>query len=295
MVVLFGMLCSCSPQSADKLFIITDIEADVDDAVALCLALSDPSVQIVGVACTSSEVENSLQTARHLLSLLHSESVPVGSGYRFIDSILVHTHGQSNILLIAQATSLNEALRYNPSLITKISRIYFQGQAQIDEKGIMMPDPQAFNVREDMLACYSLFEFQGQIPFTLVGKYAAYPLALSREDFDGFASSGHPAGVLLRDMAVETNARFSQDHPELYHKIYPDTNILSQPYDAVALLSLLEPDSFSPVILDNHLLIGMIDGESNIIPSKYDILKGRLRTIFLSLPPEKLLTTNNNL
>lgn len=276
------MLQACGPR---HVLVVTDIGTDVDDAEAICLAAGEPSVNIIGIACTASEHEKRAEKAKHLLSLLGRDDIPVGSDAAFIDSAICRTRGKSEVLLIAQATSLSEALMSKPSLSRKIRRIYFQGQASADSSGRLVPNIQAFNVSEDVAAAESLFAFQDRISFTVVGKYAAYPLALTRQIFDGYASSGNPAGALLKQMAVESIENFAKNNPERYRKVYKDTNYISNPYDAVAFLAMVEPECFMPEIIGKNVLIGVSEGASGINSSKCNILQYRLKTIFLPLRP----------
>lgn len=305
---LCGLTSACHFGASGDVLVITDIGIDVDDAEAICLLAGEPGFRISGVACTGAGQKVRLQKAKYLLSLLGREDVPVGRGPFFIDSVIRSTRGKCDILLIAQATSLSAALENNPGIVRKIGRIYFQGQAVADSNGRLLPNPEAYNVSEDIAAAESLFAVQDKVPFTVVGKYAAYSLPVSRETFDGYENSGHPAGAWLKKTALESISDFSKNAPEKFRKVYnipEDVSVedglaslenISNPYDAVTVLSMTMPECFEPIKIHHHSLIGVTEGKTEIISSKCNILQCRIRTLFLSLRPEKnSLTTNNNL
>lgn len=307
-VGFLGQACQRGCESPKNVLVVTDIGTDVDDSEALCLLVKDSTRNIIGVACTASHPEERVKKAEELLGLLGRADIKVGEGSAFIDSLLNSVRGRSDILLIAQATALSEALTNRPSLVKKIGRIYFQGQATVDSSLRLHPDPHAFNVSEDLGAAESLFALQGAIPFTVVGKYAAYPLALSRKVFDDYESSGNPAGALLKRTALESISSFAERSPEVFRKIYnvPDElptgeavaslKNISNPYDAVTVLSMMVPECFDPIVIGENTLIGTSEGVSGIFSSKCNILQYRLQTLFLPLRPEKnSLTININL
>ncbi len=302
LLVAFCMVTQCRSKSVRDILIITDIGTDVDDALAICLAIEDPQLNISGIACTGDDVDSKIQIARTLVSQLGHTDIPIGSGASFVDSVLSHGNGQCDILLISQATLLSEAIEANYDLVKMIDRIYFQGLATIDSTDgcKLMPDPAAYNVSEDIYAAQNLFNLQDMIPFTIVGKYSAYPLALSRQVFESYALSGEPAGVSINQMAIECIERFAESNPDRFRQVYNISDEVSTkealdtlekiscPYDAVAVLAMTDPDCFTPITYGKHLLIGVLKYDSGIISSKCKFLQERLESLFLSLHAKKI-------
>lgn len=284
--------CQESPLRTTPVLIVTDIGTDVDDAEALCLAARITrlpgrctNLEITGIACTAKDAPQRTQTARALMERLACNA-PVGYGPAFIDSVLSARRQKTVVLLIAQATDLSAALAKRPELKKKIARLYFQGQALEAAAATheaaaphatprLAPNPEAFNVSEDLVACQALFALQDEIPFVLVGKHAVYPLALSRTLLEQYRDSGHPAGAYLYGAALQSLRQFALNQPQRFRQIYhvPDTchvndsaavdrllnrlPTLTNPYDAVTVLALTHPQYFDPELRGPHRLIGM--------------------------------------
>lgn len=299
--LLAFLLCtSCAghaPKDDLSVLVITDVGTDVDDAEALTLAFSTPNLHMAGVACTADNRAHRLQILRTLASLVAEgmeqereperaravREVPCGEGTSFIDSVLSASKKPLTVVLLAQATHLAEALQHKPSLAQKIDRVYFQGQAFCDSlSGQLRPNQQAFNVSEDSTAAAYLFGLQDRIPFVLVGKYAVYPLALTRETVEAYNNSGKPVGKYLYLAAHQSLYTFAHTNPQTFAKVYhiaEDTDLstpqaiddvlstvptLTNPYDAVALMALLYPQYFDMQHFGIHLLVGQTSAHSGL-------------------------------
>ena len=111
-----------------------------------------------------------------------------------------------------------------------IGKVLVQGQA-IEKPEGLLPDKQAFNLRQDMDAANFCFEYlQKQVPFSLLGKFAAYKVSLYRKDFamfDKIVASGRPAAALSFEQANEMTLAakanlniFRVGNPALFYNIY---------------------------------------------------------------------------
>lgn len=162
-----------------------------------------------------------------------------------------------------------------------IGKVLVQGQA-IEKPEGLLPDKQAFNLRQDMDAANFCFEYlQKKVPFSLLGKFAAYKVSLYRKDFamfDKIVASGRPAAALSFEQANEMTLAakanlniFRVGNPSLFYNIYhvakKDQNesdwfkniqVCCHPYDPLMCLTLEHSDDFLPVVsMGRHQLIGM--------------------------------------
>jgi len=172
-----------------------------------------------------------------------------------------------------------------------IGKLLIQGQA-IETPDGLQHDKQAFNLRQDEEAAAFCFKrMQDTVPFSLLGKFAAYKVSLYRKDFETFdqiLAAGRPAGTLKEDEAHEmTRAAkdnlnvFRVNNPELFYKLYPvskenrndrdwfkDIKVCCHPYDPLMCLTLEHSDDFLPVVsMGRHELIGMtptVDGVPSV-------------------------------
>ncbi len=75
-----------------KVWIDTDIGGDIDDALALLLALSSPQLEIVGVSTVYENTIARAKIAKTLLSLAGEEAIPVYAGEAYpLKATYVHT------------------------------------------------------------------------------------------------------------------------------------------------------------------------------------------------------------
>lgn len=77
-----------------KVLIDTDIGDDIDDALALALAMRSPQVEVTGVTCVYRDTALRARQAKKLLSLCGAEDIPVYAGY---GSALVQKNEAENI------------------------------------------------------------------------------------------------------------------------------------------------------------------------------------------------------
>jgi inosine-uridine nucleoside N-ribohydrolase len=283
---------------SEKILIITDIGLDVDDALAIHMIFTHEPSSVLAIACTGSRQPAGMVNELKCQYRSHPgyssiKRIPVGSGSAFIDSVLFSGKRKHTVLLIAPAGDLAEAIKFHPDMEKRIKKIYFQGQILADSlPGKLCPNIAAYNVSENPAAARTVFSLQKRIPFVIVGKYAAYPLAVSRKDFEQNDSSGVPGWKYLHKAAVESMARFAREREDVFRRVYnvPDNQnaeqaldslpVLSNPYDAVTWLTLICPQYFNPVISGKHRIIGNAPADSNI--ENAEALHNKIRTSGLS-------------
>jgi len=191
-----------------------------------------------------------------------------------IDSLLNQYPGELRVVVPSQATDLAAYLSSTPAKIQHIHSIYIQGQAATDGKGYLLPDNASYNLREDMEAAHFLFSFQDQVPFILLGKYAAYPMAYTREEMIQTTQKLHKAGDYIQKAAEMGLACFLQRDSATFYRVFgiPDSILakealqaidkISNPYDLLTVIAMDRPELFHITETGKHKLIGMHPGES---------------------------------
>jgi hypothetical protein len=143
-----------------------------------------------------------------------------------------------------------------------------------------------------MGAAERVFEYlQDHVPFSILGKFAAYSVGLTREDLEGLQPSagGFPS---LSLMARDQQERFRTNNYELWTKLYrvpPEFNqlgslewfdhlpggVISHPYDPLLMLMLCREESGDDVAevltverigdpLKQHKAVGNSENSSGI-------------------------------
>lgn len=197
------------------------------------------------------------------------------------------------VAAMAPMTDLAHFAQSHPDVFSQIGGIFIQGQATV-ENGALVPDPQAYNIKEDEEAASTIFAWQDKIPITLVGKFAAYQVPLERADFRAFAETGNPAGKHLEDHAIKGIEAFAQRAPDIFRRVFgidpsrlSELSELSKPYDALVAMAITDPDHFAPIRLGHHAPIGMSSENPGIINparTKQAIIQTVLRALTRGRP-----------
>ncbi len=191
----------------------------------------------------------------------------------------------------APLTDLAKVMQSHPGLLEQIGGLYIQGQATVED-GVLVPDMQAYNLSEDPEAAQTVFGLQQTVPFTLVGKFAAYQLPLLRSDFDAFEATGNQAGIYLKTHALMGIQAFADRSPDIFHRVFgvePDKvhllRELSKPYDALVAMAMTSPEMFTPERVGHHTLIGMTaerHGVQSPVATKQKLISTILRALTTS-------------
>mmetsp|Transcript_9676 Transcript_9676/g.11018 ORF Transcript_9676/g.11018 Transcript_9676/m.11018 type:complete len:356 (+) Transcript_9676:561-1628(+) len=268
--------------------LITDIGADIDDTLATLVLHGAPRVKVVGVVTSVNDGKKRGALMRGWLRKLGvaDGDVPIlpsvdsngeagchtPDGFPAVEDaalgkveetpfqilrIAEKYDGELAILGIAPLTPLAAAIRLDTTgILKKIKRIYLQGNVHVNEKiGVLKPDALAYNFRMDMEAATMVFDaLQLYVPFTLLGKFAAFRVGLTKKDFERFTRSDKPS--LLCQARNQMN-NFRIGNPELFYKLYPipekfkeldsmewfdhiKGGTISHPYDPLLALSVVE-------------------------------------------------------
>jgi inosine-uridine nucleoside N-ribohydrolase len=295
----------------------TDDGRDVDDIEALVYLAGHSAVDLVGVVTTHMIPDRRAFIVRKILDHLGVHEVPIGVGSIFpigkedqqlvkylrehtIDNITYEGHGliecfpdgidvihesiakygsALKIAALAPLTDLAWAAERDEKHFCEIGGLYIQGQAII-ENGRLVPDPAAYNLKEDLEAAYRIFSLQDRIPFTLVGKHTAYHIPLTRRDFAEFSATGNRVGAYLETHAIKGIECFARRDPEVFRRVFnidpsslSDLDELSKPYDALVAKAIANPTGLISLQFGHHRLIGMSATDSGIVISEQDSVK----------------------
>eukprot|EP00698_Gefionella_okellyi_P009556 TRINITY_DN243_c0_g3_i2.p1 TRINITY_DN243_c0_g3~~TRINITY_DN243_c0_g3_i2.p1 ORF type:complete len:340 (+),score=50.66 TRINITY_DN243_c0_g3_i2:95-1114(+) len=264
----------------DPILLVTDIGNDIDDTIALLWILGR-KLNLVGVVTTGTQSGVRAGVVTSILRGGHATEVPTVPGdvrpvsqstnvvdewIRTIPTVLrpdlaatshpktgaefivdcARTHGAKlRILLIAPYTDVARAIELDRYALQSIGGVCMQAQANMDSHGLT-PSLAAYNIRCDPAAAEVVFTLQHHVPFTFLGKHAAYRVSLSALDFDLWDAALR-ARVQLRLYTERQLDHLRHAAPDLYERVYgvpasvPPANLskLSHPYDALAAMTLV--------------------------------------------------------
>lgn len=200
----------------------TDIGDDIDDALALALALQSPELDVRGVTTVTDYVEERSRLAWKELGLYHRHDVPLatGIGEPLLDPIRIEPMGQFRVLTDADVlpekarrraveflvttlmeskekitlvpvgplTNIAMALRLEPRIKDKIERIVLMGGAF---QRLFME----YNIRRDRAA--AAIVFHARVPITAVGLDVTLQCKLEGRDLEQLRAAENPASKFL--------------------------------------------------------------------------------------------------
>lgn len=174
---------------------------------------------------------------------------------KLIDSLLKLYPNSLRVVILAQPTQFSNYLtdiekKGRPT--PQFHSIYIQGQCDtstLHTTGRIQPNFAAFNLREDSIATYKLFELQTTTPFIFLSKHATYPLAFTKEETNLTGRAGYP-GDYLKTAAYTGLQSFLTRDPETFFKIFKATSldslkIVNNPYDLLTVIAINKPQLFA--------------------------------------------------
>lgn len=187
-----------------------------------------------------------------------------------VDSLLNCYKGRLRVVVLSQATDVARFFNQYPDRVSDVHSMYIQGQAVVDsisEK--LSPDEAAYNLKEDLKAARILFSFQDSIPLIFLGKYAAYPMAYSTEEFRRMSQNNGKAGEYLYQAAVKGLECFAQRDSSTFYRVFnlapsvplskavKESGKLSNPYDLLTVIAIDKPELFNSHKVGKHTLTGV--------------------------------------
>jgi purine nucleosidase len=221
----------------------TDIGDDIDDALALALALRSPEIELLGVTTVFGDTRLRARLAKHLLHTFERNDIPVAAG---ISAPLLARHSPSGVpqaaildarepqdlsvysgpeLIVQQAmdhpgrlillcigplTNVATALLMEPHLFMAIRKIVMMGGTS----GVPWPE---WNVRSDARAAQIVLS--AGIPITLLGWNITSRCQLRAGDLERLRDNNTPQTRLLSQLIhiwQQHRSRWQPIHPYLH-------------------------------------------------------------------------------
>jgi inosine-uridine nucleoside N-ribohydrolase len=315
-------------QTVEKtpVLIYSDDGRDVDDIEAITYLAGSPNIEIAGIVTTHMIPDRRAMIARAVLNGLGKNDVPIGVGSIFttgkedetllkylrehtvrdrtyegeglietfpdgmdlIEDLTDHYGDKLKIAVLAPMTDLAKVAERSPRLFKRIGGLFIQGQAVVED-ATLSPDPAAYNLAEDMEAATHVFRFQDEIPFTMVGKHAAYQVPLLRSDSERMSATGNSVGMYMKTHAEKGIECFAERAPQIFTRVFgvmpnqvSQLNELSKPYDALVAMAIANPRGRIANHIGHHTLIGMTPEDTGVADAaelKRDLMNTMMRAL----------------
>ncbi|NTV18970.1 MAG: hypothetical protein HGA83_06030 [Bacteroidales bacterium] len=268
------------------LLIITDFGIDVDDAEAINWIASSKTINPVAIIHTGDPDNKRKSGLREFLGISGIKS-EVFYDNSPIDSLLKTYPGKLRIALLAQATCLSEYFNENMQNAKNIHSIYIQASPKTSSNGELIADSSSYNFRIDMESASNVLKASDNIPVIFIGKYAAYEMRLTRDDFIKIASNGR-AGAVMWNEAEKGIKEFAKRDSALFYKVFKIDSTLtmnralkeqiyfSNPYDLLTVIAIEDTSYFNFTNIGRHLICGRNPETTNIrnpLKLKRDIIE----------------------
>lgn len=241
-----------------SIFIDTDIGDDIDDALALALALHSPELDIKGISTVFGDTQKRAHLAMHLLNSYGRNDIPVAAGIGMplllrhrpsgvpqaaildkrekfqqlsalsgpdllIKTALEHRK-ELTVLCLGPLTNIAAGLAREPQLFMVIRNLIVMGGTS----GIPFPE---WNIRSDAKAAQIVLG--SGIPVTLLGWNVTTQCQMQERDLACFQANTKPQVQLLYKLL-----RVWQRHRPAWHPALPYL------HDPLAVLALYAPELF---------------------------------------------------
>lgn len=235
----------------------TDIGDDIDDALALALALRSPEIELIGVTTVFGDTRLRARLAKHVLQVFERDDVPVAAGIStpmlvrhrpsgvpqaalltsggeqsishrsgpelIIEKALAHP-GRLTLLCIGPLTNVATALLKEARLFMAIRNIVMMGGSS------SIPFPE-WNVRSDARAAQIVLS--AGIPITLLGWNITTRCQMRAEDVERLRAKDTSQTRLLSDLIA-----IWQQHRPRWHPPFPFL------HDPLTIVALCAPELF---------------------------------------------------
>jgi purine nucleosidase len=273
----------------------TDIGDDIDDALALALALCSPEIELLGVTTVFGDTQKRAYLAAHILEVFRHKGIPVAAGQQtpllfrhrpsgvpqaaILDpcipkdilspfsapELIIHAalehHGNITLFCLGPLTNIATALMIEPRLFLAVKDIVMIGGTS----GFPLPE---WNMRSDAQAAKIVLA--SGIPITLLGWNVTMRCQLQESDIERLHYQNSPQTRLLSQLLA-----IWQRHRPHWHPRLPFL------HDPLAIVAFCVPELFHfevmtarmltrglfkgcmlPRILDGPLVYGAIDVNS---------------------------------
>ena len=261
---------SCQAQQRIPIIFDTDIGDDIDDALALALALQSPELDVRAVTTVVDDTERRTRLAWKQLGIYNRQDIPVGTGaseplldpvrtararqfevlgpqdvapaaaHRRAADLIIETLLGSpeklTLVPVGPLTNIALALKTEPRIKARIARIVIMGGA------FEMLTPE-YNIRRDRVAAQIVF--RSGVPITAVGLDVTTKCKLQAADIERLRAAGNPASAfLVRLIELWQNGRADQ-YPTLHDPLAVAVSFL--PTLVETRLGSVEVETSSPL------------------------------------------------
>ncbi|GAC1404805.1 MAG: pyrimidine-specific ribonucleoside hydrolase RihA [Ktedonobacteraceae bacterium] len=219
----------------------TDIGDDIDDALALALALHSPEIDLRGITTVFGDTQKRAQLAQHMLHVFQREDIPIAigvgkplqqrhppsgvaqaeilgnksferetfstfSGPELIVQQALEHSGKLTLVCIGPLTNVAFALLIEPRIATAIKSIVMMGGSS----GMPLPE---WNVRSDVKAAHMILS--SGIPVTMIGLNVTTRCQLCKQDIEQLRASTATQAKLLYQLITIWQQYHPRFHPRL--------------------------------------------------------------------------------
>ncbi|HLJ15508.1 MAG TPA: nucleoside hydrolase [Bryobacteraceae bacterium] len=255
--LLFVGLGTLYAQRPVPIIFDTDIGDDIDDALALGLALQSPELDVRAVTTVSDDVQSRTRLAWKELGMFHRHDIPVAAGApeplldpirtghspqfqmltqqdllppaattpaaSLIVATLLRSSEKITLVPVGPLTNIALALKLDPRIKDKIQRIVLMG-------GAFFPPRAEYNIKRDRIAAEIVF--RSGVPITAVGLDVTMKCKLKGEDLARLRAAQNPASRFL----VRLIELWQNGHADRYPTLH----------DPLAVATTLKPVLIEP-------------------------------------------------
>jgi purine nucleosidase len=213
----------------NKIIIDTDIGSDVDDAMALSLAINSNEINLIGVTTVYGDTTLRAKLAKKLLQLGGSEHIPVCAGIEkpllhnrevwwsghegegvltdetitfetehavdFIIRTIMENPGEISLIPIGPLTNIAAAIIREPQIVKNLKEIVLMGGvSRLGDNGLELP-PIEHNIKCDPESASLVFS--SGAPIVMVGLDVTMKVRINRDDIKQLEDSGRPLNLAL--------------------------------------------------------------------------------------------------
>jgi purine nucleosidase len=213
----------------NKIIIDTDIGSDVDDAMALSLAINSDEINLIGVTTVYGDTTLRAKLAKKLLQLCGSEHIPVCAGIEkpllhnrevwwsghegegvltdetitfetehavdFIIRTIMENPGEISLVPIGPLTNIAAAIIREPQIVKNLKEIVLMGGvSRLGDNSLELP-PIEHNIKCDPESASLVFS--SGAPIVMVGLDVTMKVRIDRDDIKQLEDSGRPLNLAL--------------------------------------------------------------------------------------------------
>jgi len=242
LALILSLACGWAAKRPIPILFDTDIGGDIDDALALALALQSPELDVRGVTTVSDDTQQRTRLAWKELGLFGRQDIPLATGaseslfhpgdtrplgqYKaltaadaapqaalrlraasFLADTLMGSPDKLTLVPVGPLTNIALALKLEPAIKQKIERIVLMGGAF----ELLRPE---YNIVRDAAAAQIVF--QSGVPVTAVGLDVTLECRLEGRDLERLRSAPAPSARFLWELIELWRNRNPAQYPILH-------------------------------------------------------------------------------